>query len=69
MPPRSECPKCGMAFSGHKAYLDGYSDGPPEAEDMLFVADLDNDGRSEPALSFFEFHELVTNFAGEAPAL
>ena len=36
MPPRSECPKCGMAFSGHKAYLDGYSDGPPEAEDMLF---------------------------------
>ena len=35
-PPRDACPACGMAFSGNKAYLDGYSDGAPSAEDMRF---------------------------------
>jgi len=33
-----------------------------EAEDLVFVADTENDGEEEPAIDFFEFHELVTNF-------
>jgi len=33
-----------------------------EAEDLVFIADTENDGEEEPAIDFFEFHELVTNF-------
>ncbi len=35
-PPKSKCANCAMAFTGPKAYLDGYSDGAPSKEDMLF---------------------------------
>lgn len=35
-PPKAACKSCGMAFSGNKAYLDGYSDGAPSTEDMGF---------------------------------
>ena len=34
MPPN--CKRCTMAFSGHKAYLDGYSDGAATSEDLQF---------------------------------
>jgi hypothetical protein len=33
-----------------------------EAGDLIFIADTENDGEEEPAIDFFEFHELVTNF-------